>query len=73
MDRCVEEAPIVAQPQFAPVPVSTDDIGDLYQSPDLICRSRAWRRRLNKDTSENHNTVGNGCANVSVSKCSHNS
>jgi len=32
MDYCSDEGPIVNQPQSSPVPVSTDDIRDLYNT-----------------------------------------
>lgn len=32
----IEPAPVVNQPQYAPVPVSTDDIRDLYQTPEEL-------------------------------------
>lgn len=35
-DIVIEQAPIVTQPQCALIPVSTDDIRDLYQTPEEL-------------------------------------
>jgi len=32
----LDPVPVTMQPQFAPMPVSTDDIRDLYQTPEEL-------------------------------------
>lgn len=64
MESGIEQSPIVTQPQsrVETVPVSTDDIRDLYQSPDqfeISYNLRSRRKLINSAASKNHPSTSN--------------
>jgi len=66
VDVVIEQAPIILQPQWAPVPVSTDDIGDLYQDleydEDAISLGSVgrWTKYRNHSRNTGNGNIRNG-------------